>query len=110
MTASFGQVGAGAHPWIYGYTERVAKVLLSINEELLRLVDDAADKLGMSRSAYLSRLAARELEASRAPGTTARARSAIARLDRLFSEAPRGMDAVDAIRAEREARLNRLSE
>ena len=39
----------------------MAKILVSIDEKLLARLDRAARKLGLSRSAFLARLVAREL-------------------------------------------------
>jgi hypothetical protein len=78
------------------------KVLLSIDDRLLRQIDGAAQALGLSRSAYLSRLAAREL------GTASRGRNAkrraLARLDRLSAENGTPVDPTAFIRRERNAR------
>lgn len=79
------------------------KVLLSIDDKLLRQIDRAAQVLGLSRSAYLSRLAARELgTASR--GRNAKVRRALARLDRLGAENGTPVDPTAFIRRERDAR------
>lgn len=45
-----------------GYTRGVAKVLVSIPDELVRKIDASAKARGESRSGYLRRLAERELE------------------------------------------------
>lgn len=45
-----------------GYTPPVAKVLVSIPEELLREIDFRANELGESRSGYLRRLAEEDVE------------------------------------------------
>jgi hypothetical protein len=80
----------------------VAKVLVSIDDKLLRRIDRAARAGGKSRSAYLSQLA--ERDAARAgPGQTPTARAALRKLDRLFAGAPAG-DSTAAIRAARDAR------
>jgi metal-responsive CopG/Arc/MetJ family transcriptional regulator len=63
----------------------VAKVLISIDDKLLRRLDRAAKARRLSRSAYLS------------------LKGALARLDRLFEKAP-PVDATAEIRAERDAR------
>jgi metal-responsive CopG/Arc/MetJ family transcriptional regulator len=63
----------------------VAKVLISIDDQLLRRLDRAAKARRLSRSAYLS------------------LKGALARLDRLFEKAPPG-DATAEIRSERDAR------
>jgi hypothetical protein len=79
------------------------KVLLSIDDRLLRQIDGAAQALGLSRSAYLSRLAARELGTA-SPGRNAKVRRALARLDRLSAENGTPVDPTAFIRRERDAR------
>ncbi len=80
----------------------MAKVLVSLNDALLRRIDRIAKSRGLSRSAYLAELA--EQDAARAnPGTTAATRRALANLDRLFAGGERE-DSTGAIRAERDAR------
>ena len=66
------------------------KVLVSIDERLLRRIDRAARDRGLSRSAYLAQLAERELEAVRGPGTSPSVRAAIRRLDEFFARNPPG--------------------
>jgi len=81
----------------------MAKVLVSIDDRLLRRVDRAARASGQSRSAYLSGLAESAAAGGSGPGKTATARAALRRLDRLFAAAPSG-DSTTAIRAARDAR------
>jgi hypothetical protein len=81
----------------------VAKVLLSLNDALLRQIDRIAKSRGLSRSAYLAQLAERDAARSSGPGATAAARRALGRLDELFAGSP-AVDSTDAIRAERDAR------
>jgi hypothetical protein len=81
----------------------MAKVLASLDDELLRRVDRRARSLGLSRSAYLSQLAERDLAHTSGPGRSRVARRALARLDRVLSASPAGESTVD-VRAEREAR------
>lgn len=82
---------------------RMKKVLLSIDDRLLSEIDRAARALGLSRSAYVSRLAARELGAA-PPGRNAKVRRALARLDRLGAENGTPVDPTAFIRRERDAR------
>ena len=79
------------------------KVLVSIDDRLLRQIDRAARERGMTRSAYLVELCARELRAAKGSGATRRARGALRRLDGLFARLPHE-DAAAAIRAQRDAR------
>jgi len=81
----------------------MAKVLVSLNDALLRRVDRIAKARGLSRSAYLAELAERDAARSEGPGTTRAAKRALARLDDLFDVGPSD-DSTDAIRAERDAR------
>jgi hypothetical protein len=79
------------------------KVLVSIDDRLLRRIDRAARDRGLSRSAYLAELAQHDLGLSRGPGAGRQARTALRRVDRLFARLPHD-DPVGAIRAERDAR------
>ena len=81
----------------------MAKVLVSIDDRLLRRIDRAARASGKSRSAYLSGLAEGAAASGSGPGKTTAARAALRRLDRLFASAPAG-DSTAAIRAARDAR------
>jgi predicted transcriptional regulator len=77
----------------------MAKVLVSLDEGLLRRIDRIAKARHLSRSAYLAELAARDVDRQNTSGT----RRVAARLDELFAAAPAG-DSTAAIRAERDAR------
>jgi metal-responsive CopG/Arc/MetJ family transcriptional regulator len=81
----------------------VAKVLVSLNEALLRRIDRTAKARGLSRSAYLAELAERDVARAGGPGSTRAARRALSRLDELFAAGP-AEDSTAAIRAERDAR------
>ena len=78
----------------------MAKVLVSLDDVLLRRVDQTAKARGLSRSAYLAGLAEHDTIRS-APGAAA-ARRALARLDQLFADSPTE-DSTIAIRGERDA-------
>jgi metal-responsive CopG/Arc/MetJ family transcriptional regulator len=82
------------------------KVLISIDEKLLRQLDRAAKRAGLSRSAYIARLAARDLAEGTGPGADPEARKAIADIQRLFSEnpPPPGFDWTAEIRKMRDSR------
>jgi len=82
----------------------VAKVLLSIDEALLRRIDRAAKQRGLSRSAYVAELARRDLGTTKGLGATPEARAALQRLDRLFAGRSRPEPSTEAVRAERDAR------
>ena len=82
----------------------MAKVLVSMDERLLARLDREAGRKGLSRSAYLSLLAARELDARPGPGRTAEAGQALEQLDELFAARRPREGTTDAIRRERDAR------
>ena len=75
-----------------------------MDEALLRRIDEAARAQGLSRSAFLARLATRELGEERGPGASPRVHAALRRLDELFAKHPVTEDSTEAIRAERDAR------
>lgn len=81
----------------------MAKVLVSLNDALLRRIDRIARSRGLSRSAYLADLAERDAARVSGPGASLAARRALARLDELFERSSAG-DSTAAIRAERDAR------
>jgi metal-responsive CopG/Arc/MetJ family transcriptional regulator len=81
----------------------VAKVLVSLNDALLRRVDRIAKSRGLSRSGYLAELAERDAARSEGPGSSRAAKRALARLDDLFEGGSRE-DSTAVIRAERDAR------
>jgi hypothetical protein len=82
----------------------MAKILVSLDDKLLARIDKAARSLGLNRSVYISRLAARELEASHGPGRAAPARRALRRLDDLFARNRRDGDVTTAVREDRNSR------
>lgn len=81
----------------------MAKILVSVDDKLLARIDKAARSLGLTRSAYLSRLAAREVEAAHGPGRAPATRRALRRIDALFVANERDPDITDAVRQERDA-------
>ena len=81
----------------------MVKVLVSLEESLLRQIDRRARRNGVSRRTYLAQLAARDVARGTGPGGAATAREALARLDALFAGSPAG-DSTAAIRAERNRR------
>ncbi|MFZ5851577.1 MAG: ribbon-helix-helix protein, CopG family [Actinomycetota bacterium] len=81
----------------------MAKVLVSLDDALLRRIDRLAKAGGLSRSAYLAGLAARDLARVGGPGRTNTARRALSRLDELFAAAP-PEESTAVLRAERDAR------
>jgi ribbon-helix-helix CopG family protein len=81
----------------------MAKVLVSLNDALLRQIDRIAKARGLSRSAYLAELAERDAAHSPGSGASRTAHRALARLDELFAGTP-AEDSTTAIREERDAR------
>lgn len=83
----------------------MAKVLLSIDDKLLRRIDRAAKAQHVSRSAYLAHLAEDSLVGT-SKATRARSARALALLESLSIHAPKAShyDSTSAIREERDAR------
>jgi len=81
----------------------MAKVLVSLDDVLLRRIDRTARARGLSRSAYFAELARQDLSGGVGPGKEATARRALARVDKLLSGAPAG-DSTKLVRSERDAR------
>ena len=108
-TAGTKQTGLSTQPVvargeISGYPRSMAKVLVSIDDRLLARIDRAARASGLTRSAYLSGLAARDVGSAVGPGRERKVRRALRRLDKLFHGRSTREDATAAIRAERDAR------
>jgi metal-responsive CopG/Arc/MetJ family transcriptional regulator len=80
----------------------MAKILISIDDDLLKRIDRTAKARGLARSAYLARLAEQDILAASERAARSR-KNAFARLDRLFEYAPPG-NATAEIRTERDAR------
>jgi hypothetical protein len=81
----------------------MSKVLVSLDDGLLRRIDRAAGARGLTRSAYVTQLAESELARESGPGKTPTARAALRDLDRMFADVPADESTV-AIRAARDAR------
>jgi len=81
----------------------MAKVLVSLDDRLVKRIDRRATAAGQTRSRYLAELAERDLAKAVGPGESATARAAMRKLDRLFAKAPAG-DSTAAVREERDAR------
>jgi hypothetical protein len=82
----------------------MSTILVSVDDKLLARIDRAPRSAGLTRSAYLARLAARDLGDARGPGASRQARGELARLQRLFDAEPVEDDATTAVRAERDQR------
>ena len=61
------------------------RVLISIDEHLLRRIDDACERRGLTRSRYLAQLADADLTGARGPGAEPGARHALATIETLLS-------------------------
>ncbi len=81
------------------YTNPVAKVMISIPDELLERLDAQAKESGETRSGFLQRLAQRELDAD----SVSRQKEVEKLLDLLAAE-PLGGNAAQIIREERDSR------
>ncbi len=81
----------------------MSKILVSVDDKLLARIDSAARSAGLSRSAYLARLAERDLGESLGPGAGRLARRAVCQLQGLFDAHPGEEDATAAIRHDRDA-------
>jgi hypothetical protein len=86
------------------YPQLVKKILVSIDYRLLARIDKAARAAGLSRSAYLARLAARGVGAVRPVEERRRIRGALRRLDALARAHGTPEEATAAVRAARDAR------
>jgi hypothetical protein len=82
----------------------MTKILVSMDGKLVARVDRAARRLGLTRSAYLARLAARDVGAADGPGRDPKVREAIAGLKRLFADNPTPGDVTAFIREMRDSR------
>ena len=89
---------------ISGYPMLMTKILVSVDERLLARIDREARAQGLSRSAYLARLAERELDMRQGPGLGVHVRRALNRIDKLFASHGFGEEATSAVRAERDSR------
>ena len=87
-----------------GHPPEMVKILVSVDDKLLARIDKAASDLGLSRSAYLSRLAAREVEASHGPGRATVTRRALRSIDKLFAANRHEGGVPEAVRQERASR------
>jgi hypothetical protein len=92
------------HCWIYGYTEVVVKILVSLDERLLERLDAEAASLGISRSALIGRMAAAALGEPVGPGAGPEARAALDRLKALFHDVHDPVDSTQVIRELRDSR------
>jgi DNA-binding phage protein len=87
----------------------MAKVLISLDDNLLRRIDRTVRERGMTRSAYVAELAERDLEQQLGPGADPEVHAALARLTELFARAGSDGDSTAIIRDERDKRAERYS-
>ncbi len=80
------------------------KVLVSLDERVLARIDRAATRRGLSRSAYIARLANTESVGEHGPGLDSSVHKALRSLDRLFRRKPMPVDATAEIRHMRDER------
>jgi hypothetical protein len=89
----------------------MAKVLVSIDDDLLRRIDAERAKRRVSRSAWLARVAQQELGEELGPGADPRVHAAMDSLKELFRTSPTSSDdSTDLIREQRDARTQHLIE
>jgi hypothetical protein len=81
----------------------MAKVLVSLDEALLRQIDRVARARGLTRSAYLADVARRDVTHALGPGKQPAARRALTRLDELVGSSEPG-ESTELVRAGRDAR------
>ncbi len=81
----------------------MAKVLVSLDDVLLRRVDRIAQSRGLTRSAYFAQLVERDAAQLDGRGSTRAAQRSLAKLDELFGPTPAG-ESTAALRSERDAR------
>lgn len=82
----------------------MVKVLVSLDERLLERLDQEASARGLSRSALIREMAARELGEPLGPGADSRVHEALRRTRELFADVH---DTVDSTRIIREMRDSR---
>jgi hypothetical protein len=82
----------------------MAKVLVTVEDSLLRRIDRTARDRGLTRSAYFSELARWDLARATGPGAEPETRAALGRLDALFAANATPGDPTALIREERDRR------
>ncbi|MDO8186307.1 hypothetical protein Q5424_14425 [Conexibacter sp. JD483] len=89
----------------------MAKVLVTIEDNLLKRIDRSVGDRGLTRSAYLSELARRDLDAQLGPGADPAVHAAWDRLQQLGREMEYATDedVVSLVRRTRDERLERFS-
>jgi hypothetical protein len=88
----------------------MAKVLVTIEDTLLKRIDASVRERGLTRSAYLAGLARRDLDAQIGPGADPAVHAAFDQLRRQFADAEYATDedVVSLLRRTRDERLDRF--
>lgn len=88
----------------------MAKVLVTIEDPLLKRIDRTVRERGLTRSGYLSELARRDLDAQLGPGADPQVRAALRRLRELGAEMTYATDedTTSLLRRLRDERLDRF--
>ena len=94
-----GHTGGYTLGYTGGYTLAMAKVMVSLPDDLLAQIDEEAERRSASRSALLAAAARRELSRP----DSGQVAAAIARSEERFRAAG-SFDAADLVRADRDAR------
>lgn len=82
----------------------MAKVLISLDDRLLKRLDTEAARRGLSRSALIARIAAESLGEPLGPGAAPKVREALRRLKELFRDVDDPVDSTQIIREMRDSR------
>lgn len=87
------------------------KVLVTIEQPLLKRIDRTVRERGLTRSAYISELARRDLDAQLGPGADPEVHEAIRQLQTIFADAEYATDedTTSLVRRMRDERLDRFS-
>ncbi|ADB48577.1 type II toxin-antitoxin system HicB family antitoxin [Conexibacter woesei] len=88
----------------------MAKVLVTIEDPLLKRIDRTVRERGLTRSGYLSELARRDLDAQLGPGADPQVRAALRRMQDLVAglDVRSDEDTTSLLRRTRDERLDQL--
>jgi len=90
---------------IYGYTEVMVKILISLDAHLLERLDHEAEAQGISRSALIGHMTAAALGEPIGPGADPKVHAALDRLKELFRDGQHDpVDSTQVIRQMRDSR------
>ena len=82
----------------------MAKILVSLDDRLLKRLDREAAARGMSRSALIAELAAKGLGLPLGPGALPEVREALRRTKEMFAEVKDPVDSTQVVREMRDSR------